>query len=106
MTEKMVTDHNFHSEVIASDIPVCVCFSASWCRPCKEMAPVVKELAEELKSKAKIVKMNVEDNFATTGEFGIMSVPTFLIFVKGSVKEQMNGVLTKTALKEKIEKYL
>ena len=82
-------------------------FSASWCGPCQMMAPIIDELAEELPTdKVKIGKMNVDENSQTPGKYGVMSIPTFLLFKNGQVVEQFIGGLTKEALKEKILKRL
>ena len=80
-----LTGSNFETEVYQSDIPVLVDFYADWCGPCKAMAPVVEALAEEYRGKAKVGKINTDDNQDIAMEYGIMSIPTFLVFKGGKV---------------------
>jgi len=99
-----LTDANFETEVIKSAVPVLVDFWAPWCGPCKLMGPVIEELAKEYEGKAiKIGKMNVDDNEKVPPRFGIMSIPTFIIFKGGKPVEQFVGVQKKEDLKKKIE---
>lgn len=104
--EYAFTDSNFNDEVIKSQTPVLVDFWAPWCGPCRTMAPIVEELADELESQIKIGKLNIEEGSVTAQNYGIMSVPTFLLFKHGQVVEQMVGGMTKDVLKEKIEKHI
>ncbi len=104
--EKIFTDANFQSEVLASPAPVLVDFWAAWCGPCRTMSPVVDELALELEGRVTVGKMNVDENPQTPGQFGIMSIPTFLVFKGGQVVEQIVGSMTKDAMREKIAKHL
>ncbi|HLM83600.1 MAG TPA: thioredoxin [Candidatus Bathyarchaeia archaeon] len=98
------TDQNFEQEVLKSDKPVLVDFWAVWCGPCQMMGPIVEELAEELKDKYKIGKMNVDENRETASKFGIMSIPTLIIFKGGEAVKQFVGVQAKENLKEELEK--
>ena len=98
-----LTDSNFKKEVLESDLPVLVDFWASWCGPCKMIAPVIDELAKEFDLKIKVGKVNVDDNPGISGQFGIMSIPTLMFFKKGKVMEQAVGALNKADLKKKIE---
>ncbi|MEA3500918.1 MAG: thioredoxin [Candidatus Marinimicrobia bacterium] len=98
----IVTDENFEEEVVKSDIPVLVDFWAEWCMPCKMVDPSLKEIAEEMDGKLKIVKLNVDNSPQTAGQYGIRSIPSLLIFKSGSVAEQMIGALPKKAIQEKI----
>ena len=105
--EHIFTDENFETEVLQSKIPVLVDFWAEWCGPCRIMSPLVEELARELDaSKIKIGKMNVDQNQTVPGQFGIMSIPTFLVIRNGAVAEQIVGSMSKAAFQEKILKHL
>ena len=86
-----VTDQNFESEVLKSDKPVIIDFWAEWCAPCKQIAPVVKDLADEYGDRVKIAKMDIDSNPSTPGQYGIRSIPTFLSFKDGKVVDQLQG---------------
>ncbi len=90
-----ITDAKFESEVLNSDTPVLVDFWAPWCGPCRMLGPIIEGLAGEVEGKAKVFKMNVDENPATAGKFGITSIPTVIVFEGGKVKEQMVGVQPK-----------
>lgn len=99
----IVTDANFDSEVLKSKEPVLVDFWAPWCGPCKIMGPIIEEIANEMKGKAvRVGKMNVDENQTTPGAYGIMSIPTLMIFKNGQVVEQMVGVQAKEKVVEKL----
>ncbi|MFA5926460.1 MAG: thioredoxin [Parcubacteria group bacterium] len=98
------TDQNFEGEVLKSDKPVLVDFWAAWCGPCQMMGPIIDELAEELKDKYKIGKLNVDENRETAAEYGVMSIPTLIIFKDGKEAKQLVGVQSKENLKEELEK--
>jgi thioredoxin 1 len=98
------TDQNFEKEVLKSEKPTMVDFWASWCGPCQMMGPIIDELAEELKEKVKIGKMNVDENRETAAKYGVMSIPTLIIFRDGKVAKQLVGVQAKEILKEELEK--
>lgn len=102
------TDGNFNSEVIANNEPVLVDFWAPWCAPCRVQSPIVESLAKELAGKpVKIGKLNVDENPETAQRYGIMSIPTIMIFKKGKVVQQMVGMQSKdklaTALQEAMQ---
>ncbi|MBU2566407.1 thioredoxin [Patescibacteria group bacterium] len=99
------TDANFDEEVLQSNIPVVVDFWAPWCGPCQMMAPVIDELSGEFEGKIKIGKLNVDENGVKAGGYGIMSIPTMLVFKDGKVVEQIVGAMPKDVLKEKLEKF-
>ena len=106
MSLKHFNDANFKKEVLESDIPVMVDFWAQWCGPCKMIGPLVEELASEFDGKMKIGKVDVDDNSRTATDYGVMSIPTLVFFNKGKVTDQLVGVVTKAALKKKIEENL
>ena len=97
---------NFETEVYQSEIPVLVDFYADWCGPCKAMAPVVETLADEYAGKAKVGKMNTDENQDIAMEYGIMSIPTFLVFKGGKVVNKMIGMQDKRNLVAAIEEAL
>ena len=98
-----VTDANFEQEVLNSDTPVLVDFWAEWCGPCKAIAPVVDELAEEYEGKVKFTKLDVDSNPQTPMSYGIRGIPALLIFDGGSVAKQVVGAVPKSALKKSID---
>ena len=101
-----VTDTNFQNEVLKSDKPVLLDFWAEWCGPCKMIAPVVEELANEYDGKLKVGKVDVDANQQTSMQYGVRSIPTLLIFKGGKVVDQLVGAVPKRILAEKITKHL
>jgi thioredoxin 1 len=97
------TDQNFATEVLQSEKPVLVDFWAVWCGPCKMIAPFVEELANEFEGKAKIGKLDVDNNQDSAIKYGVRSIPTVLIFKDGKVKETIIGAVPKVQLKQKLE---
>lgn len=100
------TDDNFDSEVIKSDIPVLVDFWATWCAPCKAIAPTIDALADSFNGKVKIGKVNVDDNPNIPGQFGVRGIPTLILFKDGKVVDQLVGAIPKNQLEELINKAL
>jgi len=100
------TDAAFDAEVLKSDLPVLVDFWAPWCGPCLMIAPVVDEIAESHKGKLKVVKMNVDENGQTSQTYGVMAIPTLILFKGGQPQEKVVGVLAKGKLVELIAKHL
>ena len=106
MKPVVVSTQNFESEVVKSNIPVLVDFWASWCAPCRMIAPVVEELAKEYDGKLKVAKLDVDANREIAQNFGIMSIPTLLIFNGGHVADQLVGAVPKSMLVDKITRVL
>ncbi len=94
-----ITSENFNKEVMESEIPVLIDFWAEWCTPCKMMSKVVEELEEELKSTIKVGKVNVDEETKLATKYGIMSIPTFMIFKNGEVVQTKIGMQDKEELK-------
>ncbi|MEZ5813966.1 MAG: thioredoxin [Alphaproteobacteria bacterium] len=103
MSSTAVTDTNFEDEVLQSDKPVVVDFWAEWCGPCKQLSPVIDELAGEMKDRVKIVKINIEDAPETPSKYGVRGVPTLMLFKNGQVVGTRVGGMPKSQLAEWIE---
>jgi len=101
--EVSFTDSNFDEEVLKNDAPVLVDFFAPWCGPCQMMGPVVEDLAKEMEGKAKVGKINVDENPEMAGKYGVMSIPTIKIFKGGEVVKEMTGVQSLEDLKKTLE---
>jgi thioredoxin 1 len=101
-----VGDQNFETEVLNSSVPVLVDFWAPWCAPCRMLAPVVDAIAEKYEGKAKIVKLNVDENTLTSGKYNIKGIPTLLLFKSGVIKEQIVGNTNKDTISKMIENHL
>lgn len=100
---KEINDTSFSNEVINSDTPVVVDFWASWCGPCKMLAPIMEEVSGELHGKAKFVKVNVDENPMVSSHFRIASIPTVMVFKGGKVVQTMVGFRPKQSIKAAIE---
>jgi thioredoxin 1 len=101
-----VTDSSFKQEVLDSDVPVLVDFWAPWCGPCRMVAPVVDEIAEQFVGQIKVVKVNTDENPSVASQYGIRSIPTLMIFKDGQRVDMVVGAVPKTTLATTIEKYL
>ena len=103
MAEIILTNANFETEVTGSDIPVLVDFWASWCGPCRMLAPVISEIAEEYEGKVKVGKVNVDEEGELAVKFGIASIPTVLLFKNGEVVNKSIGYAPKEEIVSLIE---
>ena len=101
-----LTSDNFQKEVLESDVPVLVDFWAPWCAPCRMIAPAVEQLAGEFGPKAKVGKVNIDDHPAVAQNYGVMSIPTLLVFKGGQPVQQVVGAVPKAQIQEMIEKAL
>ena len=99
-------EENFTNDVLNSDLPVLVDFWAEWCGPCKMIAPLLNDIAEEYNGKVKVGKLNIDQNESTPPKFGIRGIPTLLLFKDGAVADTKVGALSKNQLKEFIENNL
>ncbi len=99
------TDANFQKEALEADIPVLVDFYADWCGPCKMIAPIVAELADEYAGTYKIGKLNVDQESETAEKYRVMSIPTLIIFKNGTPVETIVGAVPKKALQDKLESH-
>lgn len=106
MSDLTVTDLNFDSEVTKSDTPVVVDFWAPWCAPCRIVTPIIDELAKDYEGKVKVGKMNVDDNPQTASQFGVMSIPTIIVFKKGKPVKSIIGAQGKDSYKRAIDEAL
>lgn len=108
MSDKIITlsDDSFENDVLKSDIPVVVDFWAEWCGPCKMIAPILDDVAEEYEGKVTIAKLNVDQNNASPAKYGVRGIPTLLIFKNGELADTKVGALSKTQLKEFIDAQL
>jgi thioredoxin 1 len=101
-----VTDTDWATEVLESDTPVLVDFWAEWCGPCRMVGPIVDEIAEEQGGKIKVLKLNVDENPNTAREYGVMSIPTLLVFNDGQAEKRIVGAKAKSALMGDLADYV
>ena len=106
MADKIYTDQNFQEDVLKSEMPVVVDFWAPWCGPCKMVSPIIEELAKEYEGKVAVGKLNVDENQQTAGQYGVMSIPTVMVFKGGKPVQSMIGAQGKQTYKSEIDKAL
>ena len=99
-----VNDQNFDAEVLQSDKPVVVDFWAEWCAPCRQIKPIIKELADQYADRVKVVTLDVDSNPGTAGKFGVRAIPTILAFQGGQVMAQLQGARPRRDFEEMVEK--
>ena len=100
MSDKIinVTDSNFEQEVLSSEIPVLLDYWAEWCGPCKMIAPILNDIADEYSGKIKVAKINIDENPGTPAKFGVRGIPTLMIFKSGSIEATKVGAMSKSQL--------
>ena len=103
MSAQHVTDSDFREVVLKSDKPVLVDFWATWCPPCRQMGPIVDQLADDYEGKAVVAKLDVDENPATAQTYGVSSIPTFIIFKDGDIVQTFTGARPKKALADALE---
>ena len=101
-----ITDQTFETEVLNSDKPAIIDFWAEWCAPCRQIAPIISELAEEYGDKVKIVKMDIDANPNTPGSFNVRAIPTILAFKDGQVVQQVQGARPKADFQKLVEELI
>lgn len=97
---RVFNDLNFDQEVLKSDIPVLVDFTATWCGPCKALAPIIDQIADDMDGKIKVGKVDIDDSPLTAGKYGVRGVPTVMVFKNGERSAQSVGLTTKQRLTE------
>ena len=101
-----VTESDFQNQVLDADKPVLVDFTAGWCQPCKMIEPIVKQLAQDWDGKVKVVKLDADENPNITMKYGVLGIPTLMLFKSGEVKERMTGFQPKDKLVTKITPHI
>ena len=103
MSEVILTQNNFEEEVLKSDIPVLMDFWASWCGPCKMLAPTIAEIAKDYEGKVKVCKLNIDDDSSIAIKYGIASIPTVVLFKNGEVADKSVGFVPKAVIENMLK---
>ena len=103
MADITITDQDFRQVVLESEMLVVVDFWAPWCAPCRMVSPIIEQLADEYKGKVVVVKMNVDENPETSSQFGVMSIPTVMVFKNGKSVKSLIGAQSKDSYKKMID---
>ncbi|KXK16027.1 MAG: thioredoxin [Chloroflexi bacterium OLB14] len=103
---KYVSEQDFQQEVLSANLPVLVDFTADWCQPCKMIAPIVEQLANQWNGKVKVVKLDADQNPNVMMQYGVMGIPTLMLFKGGEIKERLTGYQSKDKLEAKLQSYL
>ncbi len=103
---KYVSEQDFQQEVLSANLPVLVDFTADWCQPCKMIAPIVEQLAGEWEGKVKVVKLDADQNPNLMMQYGVMGIPTLILFKGSEIKERMTGFQPKDKLEAKLKSHL
>ncbi len=109
MEEKLeitVNDENFKQEVLESELPVLVDFWAEWCAPCLMIAPIIEEIAKEYKDRLKVCKLNVENGAQTSSRYGVMNIPTLMIFKNGEMVDKVIGAIPKGDILSRLDVHI
>lgn len=106
MPVRQLTDASFSRQVLESTRPVLVDFTAEWCQPCKALAPIVDELSDELAAQLQVGRLDIDQNLETTMQFGVLGLPTLILFISGQPVERLTGFVPKARLVEKLKKHL
>lgn len=106
MSEVKITDQDFEEKVVKAKMPVLVDFWAIWCQPCQMQNPILEEVAKEYKGKAIVAKLNVDENQESAVKYGVMSIPTLMLFKDGKIVKQMIGVQSRETLKDELNKVI
>jgi thioredoxin 1 len=103
---KYVTDADFENEVMQAELPVLVDFTAGWCQPCKMIEPIVKQLAQDWDGKVKVVKLDADQNPNTMMKYGVLGIPTLILFRDGEIRERLTGYQPKEKLVMKLSPHM